>query len=82
MSDNSGENDDSYKSSLEMGREDAIFSYNEHLRVFEEEANKAGRIAQLDGVILTVAVSLLLARVLFRRSRNRVSATLELLLSS
>lgn len=55
-------NDDSYKESLTLGREDALFSFNEHLRVFEEEASKASRIAQLDGIVLTIFLSILVAR--------------------
>lgn len=50
-----------YDTALQMGREDTLFAFNEHLRIFEEESAKAGRIAQLDGVVLTIFLSALLA---------------------
>lgn len=50
---------ESYLDSLDAAREDAKFSFNEHMRAFEDEAAKGWRIAQLDGIILTIFISFL-----------------------
>lgn len=52
---------DAYLETLDTGREDAQFAFNEQLRVFEEESKKAGKIAQLNGVILSIGATILLA---------------------